>query len=101
MHIVVVHVRVKPECAPAFVEETLKNARQSVREPGIARFDFTQDVENRSHFILVEAYRAPSDQDEHRKTAHYLAWREAVAPMMAEARAATKLVNLFPPDSGW
>ena len=101
MHIVHVQVRVKPEFVAAFIEATLKNGRTSVREPGIARFDFAQRPDEPTHFVLVEAYRSPSDQAAHRETPHYLAWRDAVAPMMAEPRSAVKLVNLFPPDAGW
>jgi autoinducer 2-degrading protein len=39
MFIVHVHVHVKPEFVEAFKEATLENARNSVQEPGIARFD--------------------------------------------------------------
>ena len=38
MLIVHVRARVKPEWIEAFKAATLENARQSVREPGIARF---------------------------------------------------------------
>jgi len=101
MHIVHVSIRVKPECVEAFKVATLDNARASAREPGIARFDVVQQTDDPGRFILVEVYCTPVDQLAHRETAHYLRWRDAVADMMAEPRAATRLVNLFPDDSGW
>jgi quinol monooxygenase YgiN len=101
MHVVHVHVHVKPECVEAFKEATLANARESVREPGIVRFDFTQQQDDPTRFALVEVYRTPEAQTAHRETKHYLTWRDAVASMMAEPRVGTKFTNLFPDDSGW
>lgn len=101
MHIVHVHVHVKPECVADFITATLANARASGLEPGIARFDVVQQTEHPTRFILVEAYRNPAAQAAHRETAHYLTWRDTVAPMMAEPRTAVKLVNLHPDDAGW
>ena len=101
MFIVHVHVRVKPERAEAFRAATLENARQSVREPGIARFDVLQDREDPARFTLVEVYRTPEDPARHKETAHYAAWRDAVADMMAEPRRSVKYANVFPDESGW
>lgn len=101
MHIVHVSIHVKPECVDAFKAASLANANASVREPGIARFDFLQVADDPTRFVLVEVYRSPADQLAHRETAHYATWRDAVASMMAEPRAATKFTNLFPGDTGW
>ena len=95
MHIVHVHVRVKPECIEAFKEATVENARRSIQEPGVARFDFLQQTEDPSRFVLIEIYRDPSDQAAHRETAHYLKWRDAVAGMMAEPRQPVKFTAVF------
>jgi autoinducer 2-degrading protein len=43
----------------------------------------------------------PDDPAEHKETAHYQAWRDAVAEMMAEPRSSVKYVNLYPDDEGW
>ncbi|NBD14077.1 MULTISPECIES: antibiotic biosynthesis monooxygenase [Corallococcus] len=99
--VVHVHVRVLPQHVDAFLQATLANARESVKEPGIARFDFCQDTEDPTRFVLVEVYRAPDAPAAHKQTAHYLTWRDAVAPMMAEPRAARRFVNRFPDDAGW
>ncbi|WP_095976341.1 antibiotic biosynthesis monooxygenase [Melittangium boletus] len=99
--VVHVHVHVKPEFVEAFREATLANASQSVKEPGIARFDVVQDTEDPTRFVLVEAYRAPEAPAAHKETAHYSKWRDTVAPMMAEPRSYRKYTNCFPADEAW
>ncbi len=101
MLIVHVHVKVKPDCVNAFREAALENARHSVQEPGIARFDVLQQADDSTRFVLVEAYRSAEAPAQHKETLHYQKWREAVAPMMAEPRASVKFLNLFPGDKGW
>lgn len=101
MLVVHVHVRVKAECIEAFKAATLANAEASVREPGIAAFDVMQQQDDPARFVLVEAYRTPEAPAAHKETAHYAAWRDAVATMMAEPRSSVKFQNLFPPDGSW
>jgi len=101
MLIVHVHVHVKPECVEAFKQASLANARESIKEPGIAQFDVAQQQEDPTRFVLVEAYRTPEAPAAHKGTAHYLAWRDAVASMMAETRSSIKFNNVFPDDSRW
>jgi (4S)-4-hydroxy-5-phosphonooxypentane-2,3-dione isomerase len=101
MHIVHVFIHVKPEHVDAFIQATSENARNSVQEPGIARFDFIQQTDAPNRFVLVEVYRTPDDQLRHRETAHYQTWRDAVADMMAEPRTAYRYTNLLPADDGW
>ena len=101
MLVVHVQVRVHAESAEAFRRATLANARQSLAEPGVARFDVLQQAEDSTRFLLVEAYRTPEAAAAHKETPHYLAWRDAVAPMMAEPRKSVKFANLFPDDPSW
>jgi (4S)-4-hydroxy-5-phosphonooxypentane-2,3-dione isomerase len=101
MLIVHVHVHVRPECVEAFQAATLANARASVREPGIARFDVVQQADDATRFVLVEAYRDAAAPAAHKATAHYAAWRDAVAPMMAAPRTSVKFANVFPADAEW
>lgn len=96
-----VQVRVKPECVEAFREASIANARASVREPGIARFDVVQQLDDATRFVLVEVYRDDQAPARHKQTAHYAAWREAVASMMAEPRQSVKYVNVYPVEDGW
>lgn len=101
MLIVHVHVSVRREFIEAFKEATLENAQSSVKEPGIARFDVIQQADDPSRFVLVEVYRTSEAPARHKETSHYQAWRDRVAPMIAEARTSIKYANLFPPDAGW
>jgi quinol monooxygenase YgiN len=101
MLIVHVHVHVKPEFIQQFRLASLQNARSSVQEPGIARFDVLQQEDDPARFVLVEVYRDAAAPSRHKETAHYAAWRDAVAEMMAEPRSSVKYSNVFPADEGW
>jgi len=101
MLIVHVHARVKPEFIDAFKEATIENARHSVQEPGVARFDVIQQKDDPARFVLVEVYRTSDAPAYHKETAHYQVWRDTVAPMMAEPRTSVKYSNLYPADEGW
>jgi quinol monooxygenase YgiN len=99
--VVHVHARVAPEGVEAFRAASLENARQSVLEPGVARFDVVQSVEEPTRFILVEVYRTPEAPAAHKQTPHYARWRDAVANLMAEPRTSARYINVFPDDAGW
>ena len=101
MIVVHVQVHVKPEHVEVFRQATRDNARHSIQEPGIARFDVVQQADDPTRFTLVEAYRAAEAVAAHKATAHYARWRDAVADMMAAPRTAVKYANVFPPDAGW
>jgi len=101
MLVVHVHVHVKPECVEDFKRVSLANARESIKEPGIARFDVVQQQDDPTRFVLVEVYRDNQAPAAHKETKHYAIWRDAVASMMAEARSSVKFQNVFPEDQGW
>jgi len=101
MHIVHVFVHVKPDQVETFKAATIENARHSVEEPGIARFDVIQQMDDSTRFVLVEVYRTADDPARHKQTAHYLAWRDTVEAMLAEPRASVKYANVFPDEGGW
>jgi autoinducer 2-degrading protein len=101
MHIALISIRVKPECIEAFQAASIENARGSLREPGVVRFDFLQDKDDPAHFVLYEVYHTPEDPASHRQTAHYQAWAEAVADMMSEPRTRAFFANVHPPDAEW
>jgi quinol monooxygenase YgiN len=96
-----INVHVKPEFRDAFLAATLENARQSVKEPGIARFDVLQHASDQNRFIFIEVYRYSAAPAEHKAMAHYQKWRDTVADMMAEPRANVQYTNIFPGDEGW
>jgi quinol monooxygenase YgiN len=101
MHIVHVFVHVRPGSIEAFKEASVENARNSIEEPGIARFDVIQQRDDPTRFVLIEVYRTAEDPARHKETAHYRKWRDAVADMMAEERTSIKYDNVFPDDTGW
>jgi len=101
MLVVHVHVTVKPDCIDAFRKASMENARASVQEPGIARFDVLQRHDDPARFLLTEVYRNEDAPAQHKETAHYTVWRDTVAPMMAEPRSSVKFFNVFPDDSDW
>lgn len=101
MLVVHVHIHVKPECVEAFKQATVANARESLKEPGIARFDAVQNHDDPTRFVLVEAYRNAQAPAAHKETRHYATWRDTVAPMMAEARSSTKYQSVFPEEQDW
>jgi (4S)-4-hydroxy-5-phosphonooxypentane-2,3-dione isomerase len=96
VYVVCVTVHVKQEHIGDFIEATLENARNTRKEPGNVRFDVLQAIEPETQFLLYEAYRTPDDFTAHQQTAHYLAWRSAVADWMAEPRQGVRLKSLFP-----
>lgn len=98
MLIVHVHVQVKPEYVDAFRLATIENAQASVQESGVARFDVVQQVDDPTRFVLIEAYRTPEAPAQHKDTAHYAKWRDAVAGMMAAPRTSEKFQPVFPKE---
>ena len=101
MFIVHVFVHVKSDKFEEFKSASMENARNSLKEPGIARFDVIQQQDDPSRFVLVEVYRTADDPARHKETQHYQKWRDTVEDMMAEPRRAIKYQNIFPDESGW
>lgn len=99
--IVHVDVAVLPGQVEAFLDATADNARSSRAEPGVVRFDVIRDRSDPLHVVLVEIYRDERAASDHKETAHYQEWRDAVAPMMARPRRAMRYVNVSPDDAGW
>lgn len=98
MQVVFVHVQVKPEFIEQFKAASIDNASNSIQEPGVARFDVVQNVDDPTRFVLIEAYRDAEAPAQHKATEHYARWRDGVAEMMAEPRAAVKYESVFLPD---
>ena len=101
MHIAIVHVHVKDDAVAAFEAATEANARNSRLEAGVARFDVLQQRDDPTRFVLFEVYRDPEAAVAHKTTAHYLAWRDTVAPLMAEPRVGLVHTERSPDERGW
>lgn len=102
MLIVHVHVHVKSEHIEAFRQASIANAKASIQEAGVIRFDVIQENDRPERFVLVEIYRTAEDPARHKETAHYATWRDTVAEMMAEPRSAVKYHAIEPlEEAGW
>jgi autoinducer 2-degrading protein len=102
MLVVHVQVHVNPDRVPEFVTATQDNARASLAEPGVLRFDVVQDQADPAHVVLVEVYRDEQAAADHKMTPHYAVWRDAVAELMARPRESTKFSAVHPAqESGW
>jgi len=101
MYIVHVHIHVKSEFIENFKAVSIENARNSLQESGITRFDVIQQMDDPTRFELIEIYRTPADPAKHKETAHYNKWRELAEPMLTEPRSRTIYENVFPSDKEW
>ena len=101
MLVVHIQVHVKPECIGPFIAATLANARASLQEPGVVRFDIAQQADDPTRFVFVEVYRDAAASLAHKESKHYPVWRDTVASMMAAPRTNVKYSNVFPEDQNW
>jgi (4S)-4-hydroxy-5-phosphonooxypentane-2,3-dione isomerase len=101
MLVVHVHVHVMPDQVDAFIAATRKNAEESLKEAGVARFDVAQQADDPTRFVLVEAYKTAAAPAQHKETPHYAAWRDAVAPMMKSPRTSVKYESVCPDEARW
>ena len=102
MRIDIVTVDVKPEHKDRFIQETLLNARASIKdEPGCVRWDVLQDTENPNRIYLYEVYRDKAAEDAHVKMPHFLRWEEATKDWFAKPYQVAVCDSIFPEDSVW
>lgn len=98
MTVTCVHIKVKPEFLEKFIKASTANHLEAIKEPGNIRFDFVQQADDPSKFMLYEAYESEEAAAAHKNTPHYLAWRESVKDMMAEPRYGIKY-NILQPQN--
>jgi autoinducer 2-degrading protein len=96
MIVTIVHIDVDPENMESFVQATTENHLESVKEPGNLRFDLLRNDKDPARFVLYEAYQNETSAAAHKETAHYLKWRETVAPWMAKPREGIRYTALQP-----
>jgi autoinducer 2-degrading protein len=101
MLVVHIQVHVIAEQVEAFIAATRLNSAASLLEPGIARFDVVQQADDPTRFVFVEAYKTAEAPAQHKETAHYAAWRDAVAPMMASPRTSVRFQSIAPEETRW
>ena len=96
MHVTLVQVHVLTPHLEDFLAATCVNHTHSVKEPGNLRFDVLQSAEDPARFVLYEAYVSAEAAAAHKRTSHYLTWRDTVAPWMASLRIGVSYVGLLP-----
>ncbi len=101
MHILIVQAQVKPEFVGAFIAATRINAQESLKEPGVARFDFLQQKDDPARFVIYEVYRDAEAPAAHKQTAHYNDWAAKAEPMLAAPRTRAFYANVEPGDGGF
>ena len=85
-----------------FLKATEENYRNTRKEEGNLRFDVLQQQDDPARFFLYEVYTSEEAVKSHKETAHYLKWRETVAPWMAAPRKGTCHTPHFPEEpSKW
>ncbi len=101
MFVIHVQVHVKPPFIDAFKKACIENAKDSLKEEGIVRFDIVQEQEDPTRFLLIEIYRNREATSKHKETLHYRDWRDKVLPMMAQPRKSTFFTTIYPDDKNW
>jgi len=84
MVIVEVYLTIKKDRIKEFIEFTNDNVTNSVKEPGVIRFEFFKDLDTENKFVLFEMFKSVEDQNKHRETAHYKRWKESTTEMLEE-----------------
>lgn len=92
------HHYIKPEMIEAYKAATIENARQTVLEAGILRFDVFQDAKDPTHFSLFEIYRDLESREYHLQTPHFLAWKEVALQSFARKGHGDEFEALFMPQ---
>jgi len=98
MIVTTVEIHVREDMIEEFIKATVENHRESVKEQGNLRFDILQSIDDPSRFTLYEAYETEESSAAHKKTPHYLKWRETAVDMMAAPRKGTAHRVIAPQD---
>lgn len=71
---------IKPDCVERFRTRVLQQAADSLqKEPGCCQFDVLSDESKSNVFFLYETYVDAAAFDEHRATAHFADFGQAVS----------------------
>ena len=81
------HLKVRDDAIEPFRARLTRHAAISLeREEGCLRFDFFQGREDPSLFLLIEIYADDAALEAHRKSPHYLAFREDVRDWVVDRK---------------
>jgi len=93
-----VHVWVKEAFLSAFIEATVENHKNTVKEPGNLRFDILRDADDPAKFVFYEAFVNEQAVANHKTKSHYMKWRDTVAEWMAQPRKGVKHTVIAPDE---
>ena len=89
---------VKPEFIEAYQAAVREDAKNSVLEEGILRFEVFQDQAYPAHFTLLEVYRDRAAREFHLQTPYLLKFRNTVVGQEMLARKEEREFDLFFPE---
>ena len=101
MYIFQVHHYIKPDQIEAYKTAALENARQTILEPGVIRFDMFQDAQNPAHFSLLEVYQDLTARDAHLETEHFKKWKDVYLQTQERKGNGDEFNALFPEENSW
>lgn len=101
MSIFQVHHFIEADKVEAYKAATLENARHTLQEPGVLRFDVLQDKADPTHFSLFEVYRDDEARARHLETEHFKAWRDVALEAFDRRGHGYEFEALFPEEAAW
>jgi (4S)-4-hydroxy-5-phosphonooxypentane-2,3-dione isomerase len=99
MIVTTVTVYVKNNHIQDFINATTLNHQCSIKESGNLRFDVLQSKDDETRFLLYEAYVSEEASLLHKKTAHYIKWRDTVVDWMSLPREGIAHSVIAPVDN--
>ncbi|MBI5650745.1 MAG: antibiotic biosynthesis monooxygenase [Chloroflexi bacterium] len=101
MFIFQVHHYIKPDQVEAYLAATMENARLTIQEPGVIRFDVFRDKAEPTHFSLFEVYRDEQARNAHLETAHFKMWKAVYLASCERRGNGNEFDALFPEPAAW
>jgi|SRR5688572_27269037 len=101
MYIFQVHHHIKADQVETYKAAILENARKTIEEPGVIRFDVFQDANNPAHFSLLEVYEDMAARNAHLETEHFLKWKDVYRQTQERRGNGDQFNVLFPDADMW
>ena len=90
---------IKSERIDSFIEATIENQKNSIKEDGVIRFDVLQCKDDKSSFMFYEVYKTEEAVEQHTKTKHFVKWNDTVTPWFAKSRDRVLYSVIAPAES--
>ncbi|GAB5369292.1 hypothetical protein AAMO2058_001392600 [Amorphochlora amoebiformis] len=95
-------VRIREGRETQFIMMTLANARGSIVEDGVARFDILQFIDDPQQFMLVKVFESPEAEDDFSVSSEQRRWIRICeeTELLASPIGTAKFSNIFPLEVG-